>query len=184
MGRNLLIIVLILAALLIFPIISYNSLVAKAENVDSAWAQVENQLQRRADLIPNLVETVKGYTKYEKELFTQIAQARSKLAGAASVPQASQAYNEMNSVLSRLLVVVERYPDLKANQNYIQLMDELAGTENRIAVERKRYNDTVRVYNRSIKTFPTVIFANTLGFETKEYFQVEEGAKVAPKVQF
>lgn len=184
MGRSLLIILGIIAALLIVPVLTYNSLVTKAENVDSAWAQVENQLQRRADLIPNLVETVKGYTRHERELFTQIAEARSKLAGAQSVPQAAQAYSQVNSALSRLLVVVERYPDLKANQNYIQLMDELSGTENRVAVERKRYNDAVRVYNRSIKTFPTVMLANTLGFATKEYFQVEEGARVVPQVQF
>lgn len=184
MGRNLLIILGVIAALLIFPVLTYNSLVTRAENVDSAWAQVENQLQRRADLIPNLVETVKGYTRHERELFTQIAEARSKLAGAQSVPQAAQAYNEVNSALSRLLVIVERYPDLKANQNYIQLMDELSGTENRIAVERKRYNESVRIYNRSIKTFPTVMLANTLGFTAKEYFQVQEGARAVPQVQF
>lgn len=184
MGRNAIIAVILLVLLLGVPMLTYNGLVSKAENVDGSWAQVENQLQRRTDLIPNLIETVKGYTKHEKELFTQIAEARSKLAQAQSVPEKAQAYNEVNSSLARLLVVVERYPDLKANQNYIQLMDELSGTENRIATERKRYNDTVRVYNKSIKTFPNLIFANTLGFDSKEYFQVEEGAKPVPQVKF
>jgi len=184
MNKNLIIVLVFLAAILGFSVLSYNNLVSKSEDVNQAWAQVQNQLQRRSDLIPNLVETVKGYTKHEKDVFIEIAQARTKLAGAQSVPQAAEAYGQMNNALSRLLVIAERYPDLKANQNYTQLMDELAGTENRIAVERMRYNDSVKIYNRSIKTFPTVFLARTLGFESKDYFQIERGAEKVPQVKF
>jgi LemA protein len=161
-----------------------NSLVAQKEGIDAAWAEIDNQLQRRADLIPNLVETVKGYASQEEEIFTNIANARAKLAGAQSVPQKAEGYNELQSALSRLLVVVENYPQLKSNENFTRLMDELAGTENRIAVARKRYNDTVRQFNTKIQMFPTSMIANSLGFEKQPYFEISEEARTVPKVTF
>jgi LemA protein len=161
-----------------------NSLVTQKENIDAAWAEIDNQLQRRADLIPNLVNTVKGYAAQEKEIFTNIAEARAKLAGAQSVPQKAEGYNELQSALSRLLVVVENYPQLKSNENFTRLMDELAGTENRIAVARKRYNDEVRRFNTKIQLFPTSMIANSLGFEKEPYFEISEEARTVPKVTF
>jgi LemA protein len=163
---------------------SYNGLVSKNEEASSAWSQVENVLQRRADLIPNLVETVKGYAAHEKEIFTQIAESRAKLAGAKGPAETAAANGELSGALSRLLVVAERYPDLKANQNFQGLQDELAGTENRIAVERKRYNDVVRDLNTSIKRFPTSLVAGMAGVSPREYFEAEASAKAAPKVDF
>jgi len=163
---------------------TYNSLVQFDEGVKSAWAQVENQLQRRYDLIPNYVETVKGYAKHEKEVFLKVTEARAKVGGAASIKDKIGANNELSSALSRLLLVVERYPDLKANQNFIRLQDELAGTENRIAVERRRYNETVKTYNIKIRSFPTNIMAGMFGFGKAEFFKVEAAAKEAPKVKF
>ena len=162
----------------------YNSLVDQEENVDSAWAQVENVLKRRADLIPNLVETVKGFAAQEKEIFTNVANARSRLLGAKGPAEASQANGNLGSALGRLLAISERYPDLKSNQNFIRLQDELAGTENRIAVERKRYNDQVSSFRKSVRRFPMSLFAGTFGFEAKEYFEVAEADKAAPKVKF
>jgi LemA protein len=134
---------------------TYNSLVTLDEGVKAAWAQVENQLQRRYDLIPNLVETVKGYAAHEKEVFLKVTEARAKVGGATTIGDKIAANNGLSAALSRLLLVVERYPDLKANTNFIRLQDELAGTENRIAVERRRYNETVKVYNIKIRRFPT-----------------------------
>jgi len=163
---------------------TYNTLVAKDEAVKAAWAQVENQLQRRYDLIPNYVETVKGYAKQEQEVLTAVTEARAKVGGAGNVQEQMEANTQLSSALSRLLVVVERYPDLKSNQNFIRLQDELAGTENRIAVERRRYNETVRDYNQYVRSFPTNIFANIFGFERAELFQTSEEAKTAPKVEF
>jgi LemA protein len=174
----------IVLILVIFSVSRYNSLVSQREEVDGSWAQVENVLQRRADLIPNLVETVKGYAAHEKEVFTNIANARAKLAGARGPEEASKANEELSSALSRLLVVVENYPQLKANENFTRLQDELAGTENRIAVERKRYNDVVRDYNATTKRFPSNLFAGMFGFDTREYFEAEEGSKKAPEVKF
>lgn len=164
----------------------YNTLVMLNEAIPGAWAQVENVLQRRYDLIPNLVNTVKGYAKHEGELFEQFAIARQMQAGAKSVKQKVRASNAMESFLGRLMVVVERYPDLKANQNFLKLQDELAGTENRIAVERRRYNDIVRRYNTAVKMFPSNIIAGMFGFESKEdsYFEMAEGAETAPVVDF
>lgn len=162
-----------------------NGLVTADENIAASWSQVENVLQRRSDLIPNLVETVKGYAKQEQTVFTAIADARAKLAGAGSIPQKIDANRQLDGALARLLVVVERYPDLKSNANFQSLQDELSGTENRIAVERMRYNETVREYNVLVRRFPSNIAASLFGFEKKEiYFQAEEGAKQAPKVQF
>ncbi|HKN47792.1 MAG TPA: LemA family protein [Candidatus Polarisedimenticolia bacterium] len=162
----------------------YNGLVTQNEQVKNAWAQVQNVLQRRADLIPNLVETVKGYASHEKEVFETVAEARSKLAGATTPREAATANAGLNSALARLLAIAENYPNLKANENFIRLQDELAGTENRIAVERMRYNDAVRAYNTAIKRFPTNLVASVFRFGEREYFEAEEGAKEVPKVKF
>jgi LemA protein len=170
--------------LILFSVTRYNSLVNRSEQVDGAWAQVENVLQRRADLIPNLVETVKGYASHEKDVIAQVANARARLAGARGPQEAAAADSQLDSALSRLLVVVENYPQLKANENFTRLQDELAGTENRIAVERKRYNDVVRDFNASIKRFPSNLFAGIFGFEGRQYFQATEGAQKVPQVKF
>jgi LemA protein len=163
---------------------TYNNLVRLDEGVKAAWAQVENQLQRRYDLIPNYVETVKGYAKQEREVFIRVTEARSKVGSANSIGDKINANNELSTALSRLLVVVERYPDLKSNQNFIRLQDELAGTENRIAVERRRYNEAVKTYNVTIRSFPTMLFAGMFGFSKAEFFEVPEAAKEVPKVTF
>lgn len=162
----------------------YNGMVSARENVDSKWSQVDNQLQRRSDLIPNLVNTVKGYASHEKEVFQSVSDARAKMAGAKSVGDKLEANNELNGALSRLLAVAENYPQLKADQNFRQLQDELSGTENRIAVARKDYNDAVQSYNTKIKSLPYSLFAGALGFMARDYFKVEETAKAVPKVQF
>lgn len=163
---------------------TYNRLVQLDEGIKGAWAQVENQLQRRYDLIPNYVETVKGYAKHEKEVFLRVTEARSKVGAATNVRDKIDANNQLSSALSRLLLVVERYPDLKANQNFIRLQDELAGTENRIAVERRRYNEAVKTYNVKIRSFPTNILAGMFGFTMAEFFKIPEAAREAPKVKF
>jgi LemA protein len=163
---------------------TYNSLVMLDEGVKAAWAQVENQLQRRYDLIPNYVETVKGFAKQEQEVFIKVTEARSKVGGATTVPEKIQANNQLSSMLSRLLVVVERYPQLKSDQNFLRLQDELAGTENRIAVERRRYNEAVKTYNIKVRTFPTNILAGIFGFEKATFFDVPESAQEVPKVEF
>lgn len=162
----------------------YNNLVQAREQVDTAWAQVENVLQRRADLIPNLVETVKGLAAQEKSIFTEVAEARGRLLGAKGPAEAAQANQGFESALGRLLAIAESYPDLKSNQNFIRLQDELAGTENRIAVERMRYNSSVRDYNAMIRKFPTNLVAAPLGFTEREYFEAEAPAKEVPKVEF
>lgn len=162
----------------------YNSMVRAEEDVDGAWAQVENVLQRRADLIPNLVETVKGYAQQERDIFTEVAQARSRLIGAQGPREAAEANENLTSALGRLLAISERYPDLKSNQNFLRLQDELAGTENRIAVERMRYNDEVRAFNKLISTFPNNLFAGPFGFDRHEYFEAEEESRVPPRVSF
>lgn len=163
---------------------TYNNFVSLDEAVKSSWAQVENQLQRRYDLIPNLVETVKGYAKQEKDVLVEVTNARAKVGGAANVPDKISANNELSSALSRLLVVVERYPDLKSNQNFLRLQDELAGTENRIAVERKRYNDAVKTYNVAIRSFPANLLAGMFGFQGATFFEAPAAAKAAPQVKF
>jgi LemA protein len=161
-----------------------NNLVRMEQDVESQWAQVENQLQRRFDLIPNLVETVKGYASQESEIFIQIAEARSKLGGAGSVSETAAASGELDSALSRLLVVVENYPELKSDQNFRSLQDELAGTENRLAVARKNYNESVRDFNTAIRMFPASIIAGSMGLEKQDYFEIDEAARTAPKVSF
>ncbi|MEJ2076507.1 MAG: LemA family protein [Acidobacteriota bacterium] len=163
---------------------TYNRLVALNEQVGSSWAQVETVLQRRFDLIPNLVNTVKGYAKQEQTVFTEVARLRSQWAQAQSVPEKAKVAGDLDGALSRLLVVSERYPELKSNENFLALQDELSGTENRIAVERRRYNEAVRAYNTTIRTFPTNIIASLTGFQPATYFEAEQGAQEAPKVQF
>jgi LemA protein len=162
----------------------YNSLVNAEEEVNKAWSQVENVLQRRADLIPNLVETVKGFAAQEKEVFTAVADARSRLLGARTPADAATADSGMNSALGRLLAIGERYPELKSNANFLRLQDELAGTENRVSVERKRYNDAVGEHNKNIRRLPKSLFASMFGFEEREYFQAEEGKTALPQVKF
>ncbi|MCP4669556.1 MAG: LemA family protein, partial [Deltaproteobacteria bacterium] len=174
--KTLLIVIGILVLIILIPIFylkgTYNTLVTMDEGVKGAWAQVENQLQRRYDLIPNLVETVKGYAAHEKEVFVKVTEARSRVGGAGNIPDKIAANNQLSAALSRLLLVVERYPDLKANTNFIRLQDELAGTENRIAVERRRFNETVKAYNIKIRRFPTNILAGMFGFEKAAFFEV------------
>lgn len=172
---------------------TYNGLVNKQEAVSSQWAQVENVYQRRADLIPNLVSTVKGYAAFEKSTLTDVITARSKATAVtidptklneANLQQFQQAQAGLSSALSRLMVVVEKYPDLKANQGFLQLQAQLEGTENRIAVERRNFNTIAQEYNTTIRNFPTNIFAGMFGFEKKAYFKAETGAEKAPKVTF
>jgi len=187
MKKSLVVIVVITAVVAVLAMTfggSYNSLVAIREEANTAWSQVQTQLQRRADLIPNLVETVKGYASQEKEIYTAIADARSKLIGAQTPEEVSAANGELSSALSRLLVIAEAYPQLKSDANFRQLSDELAGTENRIARSREEYNEAVKTYNTKIKSFPTVIFANMFGFEQLQYFEADQGSQSAPKVSF
>lgn len=171
----------------------YNHIVTLEEGVSAAWSQVENVYQRRADLIPNLVNTVKGYADFEQQTLTQVIEARSKATGItidpknlteANMQQFQQAQDGLSSALSRLLVVIERYPDLKANQNFLDLQAQLEGTENRIAVERRNFNEAAQGYNTYIRKFPANIIAGIFGFDKKAYFQAESGAEKAPEVQF
>ena len=162
----------------------YNTMVAMKERVEAAWAQVENQLQRRNDLIPNLVEVTKGYATHEREVFDHVADARARLIAGGTREQRIEAANELSGALGRLLAIAERYPDLKANQQFARLSDELAGTENRIAVERMRYNDAVREYNAYIKSVPAVVYARAFGFEPQKYFEAPAEAQKVPKVDF
>ena len=172
---------------------SYNSMVTKEEGVTSAWAQVENVYQRRADLIPNLVATVKGYAAHEQETLEGVVNARAKATQTTidpanlteeSMKQFQAAQGELGSALQKLMVVVERYPDLKANQNFLELQAQLEGSENRITVERQKFNETARAYNTYIRQFPKNILSGIFGFERKAYFEAAEGAETAPKVEF
>ncbi len=163
----------------------YNQLMTLNESVTTAWAQVENVLQRRNDLIPNLVNTVKGYAAQEQKVFIDVTEARAKVGGATTIPEKVDANNQLTAALGRLLLVVERYPDLKSNQNFLALQDELAGTENRIAVERMRYNETVKAYNVFVRHFPNNVIAGIFGYARENvYFKAEDEAKVAPTVDF
>jgi LemA protein len=162
-----------------------NDLVTQSEAVNAAWAQVDVALQRRAELIPNLVETVKGFAKQEREVFQSIADARAALAGARTPEERIAANTRLDSALSRLLVVVENYPQLRSNENFLRLQDELAGTENRIAVERRKYNEAVQRYNTSIELFPNNLVASISGFHRNDaYFKTDPGSRSAPKVAF
>ncbi len=166
---------------------AYNNLQIMDEQINGQWAQVENQLKRRNDLIPNLVETVKGYATHEKAVFTNIADARSKLSGAMNkndVKAIQNSNSELTGALSRLLLVVERYPQLKADKSFTALQDELAGTENRLAVARMDYNESVKTLNAKIRTFPTSIVAAISGIKTREYFEASEAEKAVPQVKF
>ncbi len=184
------VIILIVIVLLLFFVGSAfvgrrNEMVTKREAVNSAWSQVDVVLQRRADLIPNLVETVKGFATHEEKVFGDIAAARAAMAGARNPTEKIAANGQLDSALSRLLVVVENYPQLRSNENFLRLQDELAGTENRIAVERKRYNDTLQDYNTYIGLFPNNIVASLSGFARNDaYFKADEGSRQAPKVNF
>ena len=171
----------------------YNTMVTQDETVNQTWSQVENVYQRRADLIPNLVNTVKGYAAHEKETLEGVVEARAKATSinidannlnAQSMQQFQQAQQGLSSALSRLMVVVEKYPDLKANESFLQLQAQLEGTENRIAVERQRFNQSVEVYNKNIRTFPNNIYAGMFGFEKKPYFEADKGAETVPEVEF
>lgn len=178
--------VLVIVALMAGSVSStYNRLVAMNEDIAGKWAQVENQLQRRYDLIPNLVATVKGYAAHEEKVISEISEARAKLAGGGlTTEERVAAAGQVESALARLLVVVEQYPNLKADAQFTKMMDELAGTENRLTVERMRYNESVKEYNRTVKGFPMMLFAGMFGFDEKAYFQVGTEAKQAPKVSF
>lgn len=178
--------IIILAVLVVGGVLwgTYNSLVGKSQAVDAQWAQVETQYQRRFDLIPNLVNSVKGAMAQEQQVFTAIANARTRYGAAASTDERAAAATEVETALGRLLVVMENYPQLRSIEAVRGLMDELAGTENRISVERRRYNDSVRDYNTAIKTFPTNLLAGVFGFTERQYFASVSGADQAPKVEF
>lgn len=188
------VVLLAIAMLVSWGIVSYNNMVSLDQSVIQQWAQVENQYQRRTDLIPNLVNTVKGYADFEKEVLTKVTEARSKVSQFNITPELlndPQAFakfqslqGELSSALSRLLVTVENYPQLKANENFLQLQAQLEGTENRISVERKKFNEVVQQYNTNIKSFPASILAGMFGFGEKQYFKAIQGSETPPKVEF
>nr|WP_321354780.1 LemA family protein [uncultured Draconibacterium sp.] len=191
--KRLRIVLIALVSVVLFSSCGYNKMVEMDEQVTASWAQVENVYQRRADLIPNLVNTVKGYAEHEQETLTGVIEARSKATSVnidptnlnpQTIQQFNQAQEGLSSALSKLMVVVERYPDLKANQNFLELQAQLEGTENRIAVERRKFNQTTQSYNAYIRKFPRVIYAGWFGFEKKTYFEAQQGAEQAPEVQF
>lgn len=193
MKKTWIIIIAVIAVIAIYGVSSYNSMVSQEEAVGTAWSNVENQYQRRADLIPNLVNTVKGYAAHEKETFDAVVSARAKATQTTVsiddlTPEKMEAYQraqgEVGSALSRLLAVTENYPELKANENFQTLQAQLEGTENRISVERRNFNDVARAYNASIRRFPKNIFAGMFGFEKRPYFEAQEGAEKAPEVKF
>lgn len=184
MGRKLLLPIIIVVILVAILGGSYNRLVVGDERVKAAWAQVENQLKRRADLIPNLVEVVKGYAAHEQEVLTAITEARTSFNQASTPDEYAEANAQFNRALTNLYAVVENYPDLKANQNFNNLQYELAGTENRIATERMRYNEEVERFNSTIRRFPTNIIANIFGFERWEYFEIDQDEAEVPEVSF
>ena len=183
MKKSLLIILAFVAVMGRSLMSTYNGLVTKSQNIDGQWAQVETQYQRRFDLIPNLVNSVKGIFTQEQEVFGQIAEARTRYSGAQTVDAKAEAATQVESALARLLVIVENYPQLQSNKAVQSLMDELAGTENRISVERKRFNDQVRDYNTTVKRFPTNLAANMFNFDARAYFEAVEQAATAPKVE-
>lgn len=192
-NKGLIITIVVIALVAIWGISSYNGLVSMDENVSNQWANVETQYQRRSDLIPNLVNTVKGYAKHESETLESVMQARSqatqvKIDPSNCTPQQLAAYQkaqgDVTTALGKLLAITENYPDLKANQNFLELQSQLEGTENRINVARKDFNDTAKKYNTSLRRFPRNIVASMFGFEKRNYFEAEAGAEKAPKVEF
>ena len=193
MGKTGWIIILVLIVAAIMSVSKYNSMVGMEESVAEQWANVETQYQRRADLIPNLVSSVKGYAAHEKDVFESVTKARASATSvkidasnltAENIKQFQAAQGTLNSALSRLLAVAERYPDLKANQNFLELQAQLEGTENRIAVERRRFNEQVKIYNTYIRKFPTNLVASMFGFERQVTFEADDGAEKAPEVKF
>lgn len=188
-GKNSLFIVIGVIVLVILLIVGsavgkYNSIVSSEEKVTASLSDIDTQLQRRADLIPNLVNTVKGYIKHEEKVIESVTDAREKLNSASSLEDKEKANKELSNAINQLYVIVENYPDLKANTNFIALQDEIAGSENRVAVARKNYNDAVNTYNSMIKRFPDNIIASMFGFEKKEYFEADEESKDVPNVSF
>jgi len=182
---GIIVVLVVVVAVVAWAISVNNSLVTLQENVHSAWGQVDTVLQRRYDLIPNLVNTVKGYAKHEKEVFEDVTRLRSQWASAQTTAEKAKAAGELEAGLARLLLVAERYPELKASENFRDLQYELSGTENRIAVERQRYNDAVRAYNTAVRQFPASVIAGMRGFAADAvYFQADREAKSAPKVDF
>ena len=193
MKKSTIILVAVIAALAMWAISAYNGMVKMDESVSTAWSNVENQYQRRTDLIPNLVNTVKGYAAHEKETFEAVVSARSKATQMTidadnltpeKLQQYQKAQGEIGAALGRLLAITENYPELKANENFKELQAQLEGTENRISVERRNFNEVARTYNTSIRTFPKTIIANMCGFDKRPYFEAEEGANKAPEVNF
>ena len=193
MKKSTIIILVAVAAVVIWAITGYNSLVKADEAVSTAWSNVENQYQRRADLIPNLVNTVKGYAAHEKETLDAVVSARTRATQvtvdaddltAEKLQEYQKVQGEVGAALGRLLAITESYPDLKANQNFLELQAQLEGTENRISVERRNFNDVAKSYNTSIRTFPRNLLAGMFGFEKRPYFEAQEGAETAPQVQF
>jgi len=184
MKKSYLIVLAVAVIVIFYSWSAYNRFVTLSENVDGQWAQVETQYQRRFDLIPNLVESVKGIFNQEKEVFGKLADARSKYAGSRNVEDRVRAANEVETALSRLLVVVENYPQLRSSESVVTLMAQLEGAENRVSVERGRYNDSVRAFNTAAKRFPANLLAGLFGFEEKIYFESEEGSENAPAVKF
>ena len=193
MKKSTIIAIAVIALIVVWAVTSYNGMVKMDETVSTAWSNVENQYQRRSDLIPNLVNTVKGYAAHEQETFQAVVEARSKATQLTVdvenlTPEKMQAYQQaqgaVGSALGRLLAISENYPDLKANENFKELQVQLEGTENRISTERRKFNDVVRTYNTSIRRFPLNLFAGIFGFDKKAYFEAEEGSEKAPEVQF
>ena len=184
MKKTGLIIIVVLVLLVLMGIGSYNGLVSKEEEVDNKFADISVQLERRADLIPNLVSTVKGYASHEESVIDSVTTARERLVNANTIEDKAEANQELTKALNNLFVIVENYPDLKANTNFIQLQDELAGTENRIAVARRDYNGAVKSYNKDIKSFPKSILAGMFGFDKKDYFEAKESSSEVPNVSF
>jgi LemA protein len=174
----------VVAAIAVYAVGVYNRLVRQRNVVREGWSGIDVQLKRRTDLIPNLVETVKGYAKQETTIFTAIADARARIGSGQPAQSQMQASNDLSNAISRLLVIVENYPQLKSSENFMRLQDELAGTENRLAVERMRYNETVQAYNTHLRQFPSNLVASAFNFEAKPLFEAPASAKVAPKVQF
>jgi len=188
MKKTLIIVGIVVLVLVVIPLSivkgNYNKFVGLQESVDAQWANVETVLQRRFDLIPNLVNTVKGFAEHEKGIFTEVTRLRSQWASAGTANEKVGVANEMQGALGRLMLVAENYPQLKSNQNFLALQDELAGTENRISVERRRYNESVRGYNTAISKFPGVIIANLFGFEKRDAFEAAPEAAIVPTVEF